>query len=49
MCLHPLRVAATVGMANPAVGLDRLHGRLAKAGLSPRALANGLFWLLRIK
>jgi hypothetical protein len=29
--------------------LDRMHGRLAKAGLSPRAIANGLFWLLRIK
>jgi len=29
--------------------LDRLHGRLAKAGFSPRAMADGLFWLLRIK
>jgi len=29
--------------------LDRLHGRLANAGLSPRALVNGIFWLLRIR
>jgi hypothetical protein len=29
--------------------LDRLHGRLVGAGFSPRAIANGLFWLLRIK
>jgi hypothetical protein len=29
--------------------LDRLHGRLVGAGFSPRTIANGLFWLLRIK
>ncbi len=29
--------------------LDRLHLRLANAGLSPRVIANGVFWLLRIK
>jgi hypothetical protein len=29
--------------------LDRVNGRLAKAGLRPRAVADWLFWLLRIK
>jgi hypothetical protein len=29
--------------------LDRVNGRLARAGLSPRAVANLVFWLLRIK
>ena len=28
--------------------IDRVHGRLAKTGLRPRAIADWLFWLLSI-